>query len=169
MRDVLALTALIAVPATVAMLGCSNSPGLTVLGDVTIEASGATTGFSFEEPSRLDGASPNRAITGTCTLTSDVERSAYGVVVDLYAPSTTEGRAVRSVTIMTRTDSPSTGTIEAELGADSFRGTCTVAVPNLSGNGTVTLATEGCTIEGAGETATVDLELTFERCVVTTE
>lgn len=166
MRDFLTLTALIALPATVAAIGCNNSPGLTVTGDVVVDASGATSSFTFEQPARLDGAAPSGAITGGCTLTSDPGQSAYGVVVDLYGPSSTEGRALRSITIMTRTDAPANGTVEADLGADTFRGTCTVDVPFVSGNGQVRVHATDCTIEGAGETASVDLDLTFDRCTV---
>lgn len=169
MRDLITLTVLLAVPATVAMMGCNNSPGLTASGEVTVEANGATTGFTFEEITRLDGAAPNGAITGTCTLTTDPSHAAYGVVIDLFAPSSTEGRALRGITIMTRTDTPAEGTIEAELGADTFRGTCNVDVPFVNGNGQVSVHTEGCTIEGAGETATVDLALTLSSCTITVE
>ncbi len=169
MRDVLTLTALLAIPATLATVGCSNSPGLTVLGEVTIEASGATTGFDFEELTRLDGAAPNGAITGTCTMTTDPSRAAYGVVVDLFVPSSTEGRALRGISIMTRTDTPANATVEAELGADSFRGTCTVDVPFVNGNGQVSIHTEDCAIEADGETASVDFAFTFDRCTVMVE
>ncbi len=169
MRDILTLTVLIAVPATVAAIGCNGSPGLTVQGSVDIDANGTPTGFVFEQPARLDGAAPNGAITGSCTLTSDPTHSAYGVVVDLYGPSAAEGRALRSITIMTRTDATANGTVEAELGADTFRGTCTVDTPYVTGNGQVTLHTRGCSIAGAGETATVALDLTFDRCTVQTE
>jgi hypothetical protein len=169
MRDVLTFTVLLAVPATMAVLGCSSSPGLTVTGDVTIDASGAITGFTFDEAARLDGAAPNGAITGTCTLTSDPSRSAYGVVVDLYAPNQGEGRALRAITILSRTDAPQNGTVEADLGAESFRGTCTVDVPFVNGNGQVTVHTEGCAIQSGDETASVDLDLTFDRCTVTVD
>ena len=63
MRDILTLTVLIAVPATVAAIGCNSSPGLTVTGNVDIDANGTPTGFVFEQPARLDGAAPNGAIT----------------------------------------------------------------------------------------------------------
>jgi hypothetical protein len=169
MRDFLTLAALIAVPATVAAIGCNNSPGLTVTGDVVVDASGATSSFTFEQPVRLDGAAPSRAITGGCTLASDPSRSAYGVVVDLYGPLSTEGRALRAITIMTRTDATASGTVEAELGADTFRGTCSVDVPFVSGNGQVRVQATDCVISGAGETASVDLDLTFDRCTVTVE
>lgn len=169
MRDILVLTALVALPASVAVVGCNGSPGLTVTGDVRVDASGASSAFTFAQPTRLDGAAPSRAITGACTLTSDPARSAYGVVVDLYGPSSTEGRALRSITVMTRTDAPASGTVEAELGADNFRGTCTVDVPAVSGNSQVRVRATDCAISGGGESATVEFDLTFDRCTVTAE
>lgn len=164
MRDFLTLTALIALPATVAVIGCNNSPGLTVTGSVDVDAGGTPTGFVFDQPARLDGAAPSGAITGTCTLTGDGTGAAYGVVVDLYGPSSADGRALRSITVMTRTDAPASGTVEAELGADTFRGTCTVDVPFVNGEGHVTLHTEGCDIAYGTESASVALDLSFDHC-----
>ena len=59
--------------------------------------------------------------------------------------------------------------VEAELGADTFRGTCTVDVPFVSGNGQVRVRATDCAISGAGESASVDLDLTFDRCTVTVQ
>jgi len=167
MRVFLSLSALLIVFGALASPGCASSPGLTVTGSVDIDSMGTPTGFRFEQPVRLDGAAPTGAITGTCTLTSDTAGTAYGVVVDLYGPDNGEGRAARSVTLMTRTDATAEGTIEAELGADTFRGTCDVHVPLVRGSGQLRITATDCSIAGAGETATVDVDLTFENCTVT--
>jgi len=167
MRVFLSLAALFVVFGALAGPGCASSPGLTVTGSVDIDSMGTPTGFRFDQPIRLDGAAPTGAITGTCTLTSDTAGTAYGVVVDLYGPDNGEGRAARSVTLMTRTDATAEGTIAAELGADTFRATCEAHVPLARGHGQLRITASDCSIAGAGETATVDVDLTFENCTVT--
>lgn len=146
--------------------GCGGSPGLTVAGSVTIEVEGASTGFRFEQPTRLDGTAPAGAITGNCTLTSDGTGTAYGVLVELFGSAHGQGRAVRSVTVLARTDAPAMGIVEAELGPDAFRGTCDVEVPLVEGSGRVRVVSRTCTVSGPGETARVELDLTLERCTV---
>jgi hypothetical protein len=90
--------------------------------------------------------------------------------VDLYSSDANpEGRAIRSMTIMMRSDA-STGSIDAQLGQDDFENTaCQMRVVGMdAGSGQVAIeATSDCTITGpAGETATVDFELGLTRCGV---
>ncbi len=163
MRRTLSLTALALSLATV---GCNGSPGLTVSGSVDIDASGTPTGFTFSQPVRLDGAAPAGAITGTCTLSRAAGDPDYGIIVDLYGPDTTEGRGLRSITLMTRTDATASGTVEAELGADTFRGTCDVTTPRVDDAGLLRIQVSGCSIANGAETATVEADLSFEGCTL---
>ncbi|GAB4201334.1 MAG: hypothetical protein OHK0013_13230 [Sandaracinaceae bacterium] len=152
-----------------AVVGCNGSSGLTVSGTVAIDASGTPTGFRFEQPARLDGAAPAGSITGACTLTRSPGSPAFGILVDLYGPDAAQGRALRSLTLMTRTDASASSTVEAELGAETFRGTCDVAVPLANERGEVSLRASGCSISHGAETATVDLSLDLVGCTVVVE
>jgi hypothetical protein len=89
-----------------------------------------------------------------------------GILVDLYGPDSAQGRALRSLTLMTRTDASASSTVEAELGAETFRGTCDVMVPIANERGEVSLRAAGCTITQGAERATVDLSLDFAGCSV---
>lgn len=158
------LSALVFATLALTTMGCSGSPGLTVTGSVEVETTGTPTGFVFEQPARLDGAAPNGAVTGSCSLTRNA--TGYGVVVDLFGPTQAEGRALRSISFLSRTDAPAGGSVEAELGADTFRGTCTVEVPFVNDHGQVHLRTTGCTVAAGSESATVTADLTFDRCTL---
>lgn len=154
----------VALVLALAAVGCNGSSGLTVQGTVDVTSGGTPTGFRFDEPVRLDGAAPAGAITGSCTLTRTAGQPHFGIIVDLYGPDSAEGRALRSLTIMTRTDATESGTVEAELGADTFRGTCDVMAPFVNDAGELTLEASGCSIAQGAETATVDLDLRFAGC-----
>lgn len=146
--------------------GCNGSSGLTVVGEVTVDAAGTPTGFRFPQAVRLDGAAPAGSVTGSCTATRLSGSNDYGVVVDLYGPDSAEGVAVRSITFMTRSDAQESATVEAELGSTSYRGTCTVSIPRVSGD-MVEIETSGCSIASDTTSATVDATLHFEGCTIT--
>lgn len=163
---------MLALASVLALAGCGGG-GLEVAGTVDIETldpnTGATaqTGFDFPDPVRLDGGAG--LITGSCVLTRGAT-GGYGVVVDLFSSDTNpEGRAIRSLTILTRSDEV-TGTIEAQLGQDDFTNdACRIRVLGLdAGSGQISFSTsEACELTGPdGETATASFELGLLRCGV---
>jgi hypothetical protein len=161
---------MLALASVLALAGCGGG-GLEVSGNVDIATMGgtmdATTGFAFPDPVRLDGGAG--LITGSCVMTRGATGS-YGIVVDLFSSDTNpQGRAIRSMTIMTRSDE-STGSISAQLGQDDFdNGSCQMHVTGIDGSsGQVAFASTGdCLLQGpGGETATVDFELGLTRCGV---
>lgn len=156
----------LALASVLALAGCGGG-GLEVSGHVDVTTTGASTGFNFPQPVRLDGGAG--LITGSCVMTRSAA-GGYGIVVDLFSSDANpEGRAIRSMTIMTRSDA-STGSIDAQLGQDDFENAaCQMRVTGLdAASGQVAFTTTSpCVITGpAGETATVELELGLLRCGV---
>ncbi len=157
---------MLALASVLALAGCGGG-GLEVSGHVDVATSAAATGFNFPQPVRLDGGAG--LITGSCVMTRGTA-GAYGVVVDLYSgDASPDGRAIRSMTIMTRTDAAS-GRIEAQLGQDDFaNGSCDITVTAFdAATGQLAFSsTNDCVITGpAGETASVSFELGLTRCGV---
>ena len=147
--------------------GCNGSSGLTAIGNATADVAGTPSGFSFVEPARLDGAAPAGAITGSCTITRTVTEgiATYGVVADLFKPTSVEGNAVRSMTLMGRSDS-TTGTIEAEIGTVDFRGSCPLTLEYMPNSGEARFIANDCTIVNGAESASVDVDMSFSGCIV---
>jgi hypothetical protein len=157
---------MLALASVLALAGCGGG-GLEAAGNFDVTTSAATTGFNFPQPTRLDGGAG--LITGSCIMTRAAD-GGYGVVVDLYSSDENpDGRAIRSMTIMTRSDQ-STGTIQAQLGQDDFENTgCLMHVNAIdpSTGQVVMSSTSDCVITGpAGETASVEFDLRFNRCGV---
>ncbi len=155
---------MLSLASVLALAGCGGG-GLEVSGQVSVETSSATTGFNFPQPVRLDGGAG--LITGSCVMRRSAEGS-FGVVIDLFSSDANpEGRAIRMMSIMTRSDA-SSGSIEVQLGADDFESAnCLMQVTALdAATGQIALqSTSDCTLTGpAGETATVAFELGLLRC-----
>lgn len=150
-----------------ALAGCNGSAGLTAIGTASVDVAGTPSGFNFGQPARLDGAAPAGAITGSCTMTRTVSAgvTSYGVVADLFKPSAVEGQAVRSLTLMGRSDAM-TGTIEAEIGTDAYRGTCPLTLEYMPDSGEARFIASGCRITSGGASATADIDMAFSGCVV---
>ena len=152
-----------------ALAGCNGSAGLTAIGTATANVAGTPSGFNFAAPARLDGAAPAGAITGSCTITRTVSGGveSYGVVADLFKPSAVEGQAVRSMTFMGRSDAM-TGTIEAEIGTDAYRGSCPLTLDYTASSGEARFIATGCAIASGPSTApaTVEIDMAFSGCVV---
>lgn len=147
------------------LVGCNSSPGLLVSGEIEVATTDARSGFVFEAPTRLDGADASARVTGSCTLRRH-EGGHFGAVVDLYGPGATDGRALRSITLMTRTDAPTAGSVEATLGTRSFTGACTISTPLVDARGGLALHVEACELQSGDEAATLSADLTFENCVI---
>ena len=147
--------------------GCNGSAGLTVIGNAMVNAAGTPSDFHFDAPARLDGAAPAGAITGSCTITRTVTEgiATYGVVADLFKPTRVEGNAVRSITLMGRSDS-TTGTIEAEIGTGAYRGSCPLTLEYMPNSGEARFVANNCTVMSGAESATVNVDMSFSGCVV---
>ncbi len=158
----------LAVALALIAVGCGSSPGLSVVGSVDVEADGAHTGFSFPQPARLDGAGSGGVVTGSCSL-SHYADGHYGAVIELFGSSSAEGRALRSISFLTRSDSPGAGRVDAELGASAFTGACDVTLARADDRGVVAIEVESCSIASGAETASVNASLTFENCVLLSE
>ena len=148
-------------------VGCNGSAGLTAIGSATVDVAGTPSGFNFAQPARLDGAAPAGAITGACTITRTVREgvATYGVVADLFKPTGVDGDAVRSITLMGRSDS-ATGTIEAEIGTNAYRGSCPLSLEYMPNSGEARFVANGCAINSGASTATVNVDMSFQGCVV---
>lgn len=153
--------ALVTLGAVFALAGCGGG-GLKVIGTADVTTATASSGFDFPQQVRLDGGAGT--VTGTCQISRSAS-GAYGVVVDLYGNSQAQGRAVRSMTIMGHSPA-APGQIDAELGPDTFTGTCNVITNVDESRGLVGLQATGCQISNAGETASVDVNLNLEGCTV---
>ena len=147
--------------------GCNGSAGLTAIGSATADVAGTPSGFNFAQPARLDGAAPTGAITGACTITRTVTEgiATYGVVAELFKPTGVEGNAVRSMTLMGRSDS-TTGTIEAEIGTSDYRGSCPLTLEYMPNSGEARFMANNCTITSGAESATATVDMSFSGCVV---
>ena len=147
--------------------GCNGSAGLTAIGTATVDVAGTPSGFNFAQPARLDGAAPAGAITGSCTITRTVTEgiATYGVVAELFKPTGVDGNAVRSITLMGRSDS-TTGTIEAEIGTGDYRGSCPLTLEYMPNSGEARFVANNCTVVRGAESATVNVDMSFQGCVV---
>lgn len=150
-----------------AAAGCNGSAGLTAVGSATVDVAGTPSGFNFAQPARLDGAAPAGAITGACTITRTVSAgvTTYGVVADLFKPSGVDGQAVRSISLMGRSDSTN-GTVEAEIGTDAYRGTCPLRLEYMPDSGEAHFLAQSCTLTSGAASATAEIDMAFSGCVV---
>ncbi len=143
---------------------------LAVLGAVTVEASGAETGFNFSTQTRLDDdrvAPEDGRVAGHCTILRGAEGLPDVVSVGISRPgAAAQGNAMRSFTL--RIDDPSAparARVEATLGdtlfaAETTASTCEAALTYIDLQSGLVVITASCLLESTVDTATAQLTVT---------
>jgi len=169
-RTILLFTAALA-------LGACGNTDLTARGEVVATFSGAMSGFTFPEDTRLEAPERDASlglITGDCQMarvSAADGTPAWGVVIDIRRGGVVDDLGLASVTLMQRTDSdPTEGRVEAEIGVSPFQsgaGTCSLEIPYAEPDGGMVGLSGDCDLtNAAGDTATVHAQLDIIGCAV---
>jgi len=171
------MTRYLFVAAALLTLSACGNTDLTARGSVIATFEGASTGFQFDEDTRLEAPERDGTlgfITGNCEMAQVMGEDgepAWGIVVDLMRGRNIDDNGLSSVTIMQRTDAaPSAGWVEAQLGMVSFMSgadTCSVEMNYAEPDSGMLGMSGSCDLQDAeGNMASVAIDLDVIGCTV---
>lgn len=167
------LRSLLACSLLLGLVGCADDDRLNVSGSVAIDVDGSSTGFAFDQRTRLleeDLVEPgDTLLAGHCTI-GETEEGEFVSVAVSRPDAPAEGIQARRFRIRMPTDGTDRGAfVTADLGGTEFRADvgadCSATVDYVSRGDDIAGLMFDCTLrDGEGNPATAQGELHFGGC-----